>query len=159
MLNSTDQATFLSVRELRHSIQEAEKPLVFWIGAGASKWLDYPLWKELARQLRREFSKFVQGFDNEQAHKLIEANSFSRLFQQCRHLDQARYYRFLSNAFLPLPETALYTRFTEALGRTTPLQVLTTNIDEALEQRFPNAAVYQRSDISGCLEQLQGRKS
>ena len=107
MLNTTDQATFLSLRELRRSIQEAQKPLVFWIGAGASKWLNYPLWKELARQLRREFSRFVDGFDNEQAHKLIETNFFPRFFQQCRDLDQARYYRFLSNAFLPLPETAL----------------------------------------------------
>src|SRR5713101_1067720 len=157
MLNTTDQATFLSLRELRRSIQEAQKPLVFWIGAGASKWLNYPLWKELARQLRREFSRFVDGFDNEQAHKLIETNFFPRFFQQCRDLDQARYYRFLSNAFLPLPETALNARFTEALGRTTPLQVLTTNIDEALEQRFSGAGVYQRSDISACVEQLQAR--
>ncbi len=60
---------------------------------------------------------------------------------------------------MPLPETVLYTRFTEALGRTTPLQVLTTNIDEALEQRFPSAGVYQRSDISACVEQLQARRS
>ncbi len=158
MLNATDQATFLSVRELRRSVQEAQKPLVYWIGAGTSKWLNYPLWKELARQLRREFSKFVEGYNNEQARKLIETNSFPAFFQRCRDLDQARYYRFLSNAFLPVPETALYTRFTEALGRTKPLHVLTTNIDEALERPFPGAGVYQRSDITGCLEQLQGRK-
>src|SRR5439155_6175065 len=159
MLNATDQTTFLSLRELRRSVQEAKKPLVYWIGAGASKWLNYPLWKELARQLRREFLKFADGFDSEQAHKHIEANSFPKFFQLCRDLDRARYFRFLVNAFLPVPGTALYTRFTEALGRTGPLQVLTTNIDEALEQRFPGAGVYQRSDITGCLEQLQARKS
>ena len=42
MLNAEDQGTFLAVRELKRLLQEPKKPLVFWIGAGTSKWLGYP---------------------------------------------------------------------------------------------------------------------
>lgn len=159
MLNANDQATFLAVRELKRSIRESKKPLVFWIGAGASKWLDYPLWKDLARELRREFSRYVGTFDNAEALKLIKAHSFPRFFQYCRDLDRARYYQFLTEAFLPRVETPLYQRFTDALGKIEPLHVLTTNIDEALEQRLSGAGVFQRSDLSGCVGQLQSGKS
>ena len=155
MLNATDQATFLAIRELKHSIQESKKPLVLWLGAGTGKWLDYPLWKEVARELRRDFFKYVAGFDNDEAAKLIDANSFPKLFQRCRDLDRARYYRFLSNAFLPRPETPVYRRFADALGKMEPVHIVSTNIDEALEQRFPGVALFQRSDFSGCIQQLQ----
>jgi hypothetical protein len=158
VLNASDPATFLSVRELKRSIQESKKPLVLWIGAGVSKWLGYPLWKELAHDLRREFFRYVDGFDKAEALKLIGENSLPHFFQYCRGLDRARYHRLLSSAFLPRPESALYQRFVEELGKITPLHILTTNIDEALEQRFP-IAVFQRSDLSGCIEQLQGGKS
>jgi hypothetical protein len=131
MLNADDQLTYLSIRELRRCTKESGKPLVLWIGAGASKWLGYPLWKEVARDLRRDFFKFVGGFDNTEALKLIQANSFPEFFQRCRDLDRARYYHFLSDAFLPRAETPLYERFTDALGKIAPLTVLTTNIDEA----------------------------
>ena len=158
MLNAEDQGTFLAVRELTRSIRESKKPIVFWIGAGASKWLDYPLWKELALDLRREFFKYVSGFDNGGALKLIAANSFPRFFQQCRSLDRPRYFQFLSTAFLPRPETPLYRRFTDSLAAIVPLHILTTNVDEAIEQRFPAVGLFQRSDTSGCIQQLQSGK-
>lgn len=158
MLNAEDQGTILAVRELTKSIRESGKPVVLWIGAGTSKWLDYPLWKELARDLRREFFKYVSGFDNNAATKLIVANSFPRFFQQCRDLDRPRYLTFLTHAFLPRPETSLYRRFIDSLAATAPLYILTTNVDEALEQRFPTVGLFQRSDISGCIQQLQARK-
>jgi hypothetical protein len=159
ILNADDQGTFRSIRELKLVVQEAKRPLVVWVGAGTSKWLGYPLWGEVASDLRREFFKFVAGFDNAEALELIEKRSFPRLFQWCRDLDRARYNRFLSNAFLPRPETPLYRRFTDALGGIKPMRVLTTNVDEALEQRFAGAAVFQRSNISGCVDQLQAGNS
>jgi SIR2-like domain len=155
MLNSEDPGTFLAIRELTKSIRESKKPLVFWVGAGASKWLDYPLWKDLALDLRREFFKHVSGFDNDRALKLIGSNRFPAFFQQCLELDRPRYLQFLSNAFLPRPVTPLYQRFTDSLSEIAPLHILTTNIDESLEQRLPTVGIFQRSDISGCLQQLQ----
>ena len=92
MLNTHDQATFLSIRELKRVVQESKKPLVFWIGAGAGKWLGYPIWKELARGLRSEFFRFVRGFDDVEARTLIATNSFPTFFQRCLDLDRPRYY-------------------------------------------------------------------
>jgi hypothetical protein len=158
MLNAEDSGTFLALRELTKSVRESKKPIVFWVGAGASKWLDYPLWKELALDLRREFFKYVSGFDNDEALRLIAATSFPRFFQQCRSLDRPRYFQFLSNAFLPRPETPLYRRFAGSLASIVPLHILTTNVDEAIEQRFPDAGLFQRSDITGCIRQMQSGK-
>jgi hypothetical protein len=155
MLNSSDQATYRSIRELKRIIGQSNKPLVFWIGAGASRWLGYPLWVEFARELRREFFLYVAEFDNNEALKLIDAGAFPDFFQRCRALDRARYYRFLSSAFLPRPETDLYKRFVDALSKLIPLRILTTNIDESLEHHFSNAALFQGSDFTGCIEQLQ----
>src|SRR6266404_7840185 len=114
MLNSSDQATYRSIRELKRTIEQSNKPLIFWIGAGVSSWLGYPLWAEFARALRREFFLYVAEFDNREALKLIDAGAFPDFFQRCRTLDRPRYYRFLSNAFLPRPETDLYRRFVDA---------------------------------------------
>src|SRR5579859_2204920 len=104
MLNATDQNTFLALRELKYSLQ-LNKPLIIWVGAGASKWQGYDLWIDLAKNLRREFFQYVSCFDNDKALRLINANEFPLFFQLCRDLDQQRYYRFLSSAFLSKPET------------------------------------------------------
>jgi hypothetical protein len=154
VLNASDPVTFLSLRELKRVVQENNKPVVFWIGAGASRWLGYGLWKDIARDLRREFFKYAQCFDNVKGLKLISENSFPEFFQYCQDIDRARYYRFLSAAFMPRPETDLYKRFAEELGKIPPLHILSTNIDEALEQRL-GVAVFQQSDLTGCIEQLQ----
>jgi hypothetical protein len=159
MLNADDDGTFLALRELKHLVWDSKKPLVFWVGAGVSKWLGYPLWAEIAADLRREFFKHVGGFDNNRALKLIAAGSFPDFFQLCRDLDRARYFKFLSNSFLPQPDTPLYRRFTDQMDLIQPIRILTTNVDEALEQRFPAAGVFQRSDITGCIGQLQAGKS
>src|SRR5579859_596851 len=158
MLNATDQNTFLALRELKYSLQ-LNKPLIIWVDAGASKWQGYDLWIDLAKNLRREFFQYVSCFDNDKALRLINANEFPLFFQLCRDLDQQRYYRFLSSAFLSKPETPLYQRFIESLSRITPLRILTTNVDEAIEQRFPDVNTYQRSDITGCLHQLNEGRS
>ena len=132
MLNATDGATFVALRELRREITESKKPVVLWVGAGASRWLGYPLWTEFARDMRREFFRFVPGFNNEEATRRIDRGSLPAFFQQCRDLDRARFYKFMGNAFLPRPETVLYSRFLDAVGKLKLTSVLTTNVDEAL---------------------------
>jgi hypothetical protein len=159
MLNADDEGTFRALRELTRLVRESKKPPIFWVGAGASKWLGYPLWAEIAADLQREFFRHVGGFDNGSALKLIAAGSFPDFFQLCRDLDRARYLGFLGSCFLPRPDTPLYKRFTERLDLIQPFRILTTNVDEALEQRFPVAGVFQRSDITGCISHLQSGKS
>ena len=53
MLNADDQETILSLRALKQAALSS-KPIVLWIGAGASKWAGYPSWKDLALELRSQ---------------------------------------------------------------------------------------------------------
>jgi hypothetical protein len=104
--------------------------------------------------MRSDFFRSVPGFDNDKALRLLGRSQFPQLFQMCRAADGQRYFRFLSDTFRPLPETPLYTRFIEKIGQITPLRVVTTNIDEAMEQRLASAAVFQRSDFPRCVQLL-----
>lgn len=155
MLDVRDESTYFAIKELKRIVANPSKPLVFWVGAGASKWLGYPLWKEFAKELRKEFAGYVAGFDDVAARRLIADGDYPAFFQVCRGIDRPRYYRFLSAAFLPKDDTVIYRRFVEELGKLAPLYILTTNIDESIEQHFPDLAVFQRSDVTGCLNCLQ----
>lgn len=147
MLNADDRETQVSLAQLRQVISERSRPIVFWIGAGASRWIGYPSWKDLALELRREFATYVASFDNSTALQLINKEFYPELFQLCKDSDSARYHRFLTNAFLPKQVTEPYKKFIGLLSKIAPLYVLTTNVDEVLEHNLPMSATLQRSDI------------
>ena len=48
MLDSKDKSTIYNIRCLSDIASKKERNIVFWIGAGASKWRGYKLWGELA---------------------------------------------------------------------------------------------------------------
>ena len=135
----------------------ATRPLVFWVGAGPSRWLGYPSWKELTLDLRRDFCRNVGGFDNQRALELIDKEDFPAVFQMCRGLDAARYHRFITNVFVPQAPTAAYQKFVSLLSTIKPLFIVTTNIDEALEGQMPTLVTVQRSDLSRCVDLVQAR--
>ena len=148
MLNADDPQTITSLLLLREVCLSDSKPLVFWIGAGASRWLDYPTWKETALAFRSDFfGLYRQSFDNARAITSLNAEDYPAVFQLCRDLDQARYYRILAESFGPRASTPLYLNFLTHLRRFRSLSVITTNIDEALESRIPECALVQRSDL------------
>lgn len=157
MLNADDQETGISLRQLRGIVAAGTRPIVFWIGAGSSKWLGYPSWKDLTLGLRKDFFRNVSGFDDQQALKLIDRSHFPAVFQMCRGLDSARYYRFLTQAFEPKVPTALYKTFIGLLAKVSDLFILTTNVDEGLEKSLPTAATVQRSDLWRCVDLVQRR--
>lgn len=151
MLNSNDLP---AIRELRRAVGERKKPLLLWVGAGASAWLGYPLWMDCARSMRRDFRKYSEHFDDSEASRLIQERLLPQFFEVCKNADEARYYRFLSASFQPRQPTPLYEQFVGAMDQLSPLQILTTNIDESIEQRLPKLQIFQRSDFSGCLNLL-----
>lgn len=155
MLNADDPETVISLRRLRAVAAEGTRPLVFWIGAGSSRWLGYPSWEELTRGLRKDFSGNVAGFDNQQALVLISQQKFPTIFQMCRDLDEPRYHRLIASAFLPRTAPEAYRKFIESLAGIEPLFAVTTNVDEALESHRPASVTVQRSDLSRCIELLQ----
>ena len=157
MLNAGDPETVISLRRLRKVVMAATRPLVFWVGAGPSRWLGYPSWKELTLDLRRDFWRNVAGFDNQRALELVDKEDFPAVFQMCRGLDAARYHRFITNVFVPRAPTAAYQKFVSLLSAINPLFIVTTNIDEALEGQMPTLVTVQRSDLSRCVDLVQAR--
>ena len=155
MLNADDSESVLAMRSLASVAASGSRPIVFWVGAGASKWLGYPLWKDLSLQLRKAFFQRVSGFDNHQAERLLNAERYPELFQICRNLDSGHYNKFLVDIFKPRVQDGPYGTFVELLREINPLFVVTTNVDEALEKSLPAAVTVQRTDLSRCVDFLQ----
>ena len=152
MLNADDPQTFYSLRALREIVTKYRRPVVLWVGAGASRWAGYPSWKDVARGLRLDFLKFVAGFDNTLASKLIQSQKFPDFFQVCKELDRARYYGYLSRTFAPSQPTDTYLRFSDLLLKLPRLQIVTTNVDEMLERTIPSPTVMQNTDLTRIVE-------
>jgi hypothetical protein len=133
MLNADDPESVLALRQLATIAADAARPIVYWVGAGASRWLGYPSWREISRQLQKTFFKQVSGFDNSLATGLLNKEDYPAIFQMCRDLDSALYYRFMAEAFGPREQSDIYKAFVGLLGKLQHPFVLTTNVDEALE--------------------------
>ena len=158
MLNAADPQTITSLRLLKHTIETSRRPIVIWIGAGASRWLGYQSWADLASDMRRQFFlQHIPGFSNDHATKLIESGRLPSFFQLCKKVESAQYYRFLAQSFGPKPDTAQYSRFIALLQRLAPTYLLTTNVDEGLENRLREISVLQRTDLSRCLDLFGGQ--
>lgn len=159
MLNADNPDTVSSLLLLREVCRKRSKPLALWVGAGASRWLKYPSWKETALAFRKAFFQVHRSsFDNARALALLNAGDYPALFQLCRDVDEARYNRLLAETFGPQTSTPLYDTFLAQL-RLLPVSVVTTNIDESLETRLPDHTLVQRSDLSRTSSLLHEQKS
>ena len=56
MLNADDQFTPASLYRLREAVRQ-KRPLVIWVGPGASQWAGLPSLHDSARRMRRDFAK------------------------------------------------------------------------------------------------------
>src|SRR5579862_2863020 len=160
MLNADDQETVISVRRLKDvsaDVSAGNRPIVLWVGAGASRWLEYPSWKELTLRLRGNFYRLVSGFNNSRAIRLINKEDFPEVFQLCKDLDSATYHRLIAGEFEPRPITDTYARFITLVRKISPLFVLTSNVDEMLEGQLGDSAIIQKSDLPRCIDLLQRR--
>jgi hypothetical protein len=104
--------------------------------------------------MRREFLRFEPNFENTIAMGLIGTQRYPELFEYCRNLDKQRYFRCLASLFAPRPMTPLYQAFVKQLSKISPLQILTTNVDESLEHNISSATLVQSSDISRGIDLL-----
>jgi hypothetical protein len=157
MLNANDPETIFSLHLLRETITTGNRAIVFWIGAGTSRWAGYPSWKDFVLDVRSDFFKSKGGFNNDLALKLIDSGNFPAFLQMCRDLDRARYYRHIAAVFSPKAKGPLYSRFIDLLRRISPLYAVTTNVDEQLERNLNAATVVQKSDLTRIVTLLQGK--
>ena len=112
---------------------------------------------DLALQLRKVFFRSVDSFDNQRAIELVNKENFPAVFQMCRDLDSQTYHRFIADTFSPRMDADLFRTFVDLLQKLSPLFILTTNVDEALESRMPMSGTVQRSDLTRCVDLLQKR--
>jgi len=159
MLDGNDKETLYAIRQLEELVATAAKPVVLWVGAGASAWCEYPLWRDVAAAFDAQFAKFEAGYSRLRAHDALSTGDHLSVFQICSETNRARYNNLLAETFAARPVTALFRRFIDALKRISPLHVLTTNIDEQLEQNLPGVVTIQASDLERCIDLLRRNES
>ncbi len=155
MLNADDPFTLPSLNRLRDAVRQ-KRPLVIWIGAGASRWAGLPGWHDSARLMRSIFSKRLPGFPRDLADQRLGVHDYPGVFQVCRDSDEALFNETLV-AQLSRPNPGpIYAQLIDGLRKVTPLQIVTTNVDRCLEQGIGTVDVIERSDLERCSDAIVG---
>jgi len=157
MFDPKDNQTLYSLRELQSIVAEKKRPVVLWVGAGASKWLGYPLWDELAGRFHDEYRRHEKSYDLTDAGRFLPAKDYPGLFGYCKKTNLQRYYRLLSETFGTREITPIFRRFVSLLSQDKPLYILTTNVDETLEKTLSHVDTIQRSDLERVID-LMGQE-
>jgi hypothetical protein len=144
---SSDAQTYASLQALSAVAENTERPIVFWIGAGASAWAGFPLWQELTSKMHSHFARSVPAYEKALAAKALEEGKFPNVFQRMKDADSKAYYRGLTQAFGSFGGTPVYTRMLRSLEKMRPIRIVTTNVDEALERSLSSTITLQYSDI------------
>lgn len=158
MLNADDSYTPASLNRLKEAIRR-KRPLVLWIGAGASRWADLPSWHESARRMRRVFVKTVPAFPDDIAKSLLSSKAYADLFQLCKDADSKLYNKTLREQFGSPTFDPLYKQLIARLRALAPIQIVTTNVDLCLEQWLGAIDVIERADLERCNECIQSNTS
>ena len=160
MPDAEDTGTFAAINELCLLSENAKKPLVIWVGAGASAWCGLPLWPQLADNFHREYCRYESAYDRKKANDFLSQTCFPDFFSYCKQTSSARFNNLLvSSLKAPANSPPVYARFISALKATKqPLQILTTNVDEALEQNL-HISVILPTDLERFKTMIQNREA
>lgn len=156
---ASDIQTYASLQALTDAAETGQRPIVFWIGAGASAWAGFPMWQDLASKMHSKFVRTASGYDKQAAFRAIEEQKYPTAFTQMKDADRAAYFRDLASTFSVAKPTPVYARMLRSLEKIRPLHVLTTNVDEALERSLTSVVTVQRSDIERIGMLVQNRES
>jgi NAD-dependent SIR2 family protein deacetylase len=159
MLDGNDKETFYALRQLRDVVDKHEKPVIIWAGAGVGKWCGFPDWQETGEHFHKIYRRFEHQYDRIEGERLLREEKFPELFETCRDVNRQRYNQQLAAVFSTRALTPVYVHLLRILSRITPLQIVTTNIDETLERNLPASATVQKSDLERCLDILTAGQS
>jgi len=149
MLCSGDQYTSASLFRLE-KVTRGGRPIVFWIGAGASRWAGLPSWHDSARKMRKLFAANVPNFPDATAESHIASEAYPDLFEMCKEVDLALFNSALVDQFSSPELGPVYRQLINGLKEIAPLQVVTTNVDLCLEQCLGPIDVIERGDLERC---------
>ena len=159
MLSSTDRQTIYALRQLEECVRDSSRPLLVWIGAGASAWCGYPTWANLADDLHSQFSKLEAAYDAIAGASALGNHDYPEVFEQCKRASPTRYFTHLSNVFEARQPTPVYRRLLTTLEGINPKFLITTNVDEMLEQNLNELRIVQKLDVERCIGLLRDRHS
>lgn len=142
------------------SFRRIKKTIVIWVGAGASAWCGLPLWSQLAEHFHKEYGRYESTYDRKSGNEFLSQALFPEFFSSCKQINAARFNNLLvASLKTPTNPPPVYTRFISALKATKqPLQILTTNVDEALEQNLQRPVILP-TDLGRLKTLIQNRES
>ena len=152
-----NKETYSALNALQSGVRTGSRPLVVWLGAGASAWAGYPLWGQLADNMHRRYGREVSAYDRKVGTLLLSDARYPELFQAMRACDSALYFSCLADAFGHRTPTPVYQRLLHLLAGLTPISVMTTNVDELLETNLSGTETIQRSDVERIPQLLSSR--
>jgi hypothetical protein len=153
----TDEETKQALNALMTVAQDHLRPIVIWVGAGASAWLGYPFWSDLASEMHSNFSREISTYNRVTSSQLLAEANFPRLFEEMSIVNRGRYLSILSKRFGPRQSTGVYDRFLGILLKLPRVSIVTTNVDETLERNLPDFVTVQHSDIERLPQLLHTR--
>jgi len=159
MLDSKDKSTIYNINCLKDISLKKERNIVFWIGAGASKWRGYKLWGELASFMHSGYLKYEENYDKKVANELLNSCEYPKFFSYCKSISKQRYHTILSEELSLKKTTPVYERFCQMLQEINPFYILTTNVDGCLESSLDGYELIEKSDIERTALQIQSKKS
>lgn len=148
MLDTSEAATRTALNDLFDRCKGGTEPFIFWIGAGVSRWCGYSSWQDLAARFHSEYSKKCSNYDRKIGATALASNNYPALFQLCKEADPIFYYETLSQQFPPKTRSPVYRRFVAAINTLNPKFIITTNIDNLLEQSLIDTSIVHRKDIA-----------
>lgn len=159
MLNYENKNTVYSLRELESIVKAGSKPILFWVGAGASSWAGYKRWAELAKEVHLKFAREESDYDVKKGHEYLKKSEFPEFFELCNRKNRQRYLRILNENILSVKSSPVFARFLDSISACSPTFIVTTNVDGALERSMPTLQLVQRDGIESVPDLLIQKKS
>jgi hypothetical protein len=122
-------------------------------------WCGFPSWQQTAEYFGKRYRQLEPQYDKSEGQRLLQENKFPEVFELCRVTNQRRYNQELASRFTSRAPTPVYSRFIGILRGITPVQIVTTNIDENLERNLPSVPTVQKSDLERCLDLVSSSSS
>jgi hypothetical protein len=131
--------------------------VLVWVGSGASSWLGYERWGDLAERFHRVFLRLDSGYKKIEAERELNTHDYPAVFQRCHDSNPQRYFSLLAETFGPRQIKPVYERFLAALRHAEGVSIVTTNVDETLERSLSAFELVQRSDLARMLALLAAK--
>lgn len=155
---------FAALKACREAVRDTRKPPFYWIGAGASAWAGLPLWSDLAENTYKKFQSRLSPNERADAQSAIADGRLPEFFSLCKAHDPQLYLKTILDELTPPAAPPVYGRFIAAVTKVRPALIVTTNVEQCLEQNsdLPSVLFTDIEQVmnanypGGCILKLHG---